>query len=196
MSDRHKWDSRYRQSPGTPATPCPLLEQFSHLLPPRGRALDLAAGRGGNALHLARHGLDTDAWDLSAVATAALDQHAKAEGLSLSAHCRDVIAEPPAPASFDVIVVSRFLHRPLCPSLARALRPAGLLFYQTFTREKCNPDTGPGNPAYLLERNELLQLFPDLTLLVYREEGLTGDCRSGVRNEAWLIAMQGDDDRL
>ena len=37
-------------------------------------------------------------------------------------------------AAYDVIVVFRYLHRPLFPALERALAPGGLLVYETFTR--------------------------------------------------------------
>ena len=57
---------------------------------------------------------------------------AQQRGLPLHAEGRDVVAAPPAPTSFDVIVVSRFLERALAPALIQALRPAGLLLYQQF----------------------------------------------------------------
>ena len=84
------------------------------------------------------------------------------------------------------MVVSRFLERSLAGNLVRALKPGGLLFYQTFIREKADA-AGPHNPAYLLRPNELLELFKDLRLLVYREEALIGDLDRGFRNEAMLV---------
>jgi len=69
---------------------------------------------------------------------------------------RDVVSRPPEPESADVIVVSRFLQRSLCSKLCDALRPNGVLFYQTFT-------SGLSNPDYLLKENELPELFASLT---------------------------------
>jgi tellurite methyltransferase len=43
--------------------------------------------------------------------------------------------------AFDVIVVSRFLDRTLSDAIIDALKPDGLLFYQTFTRDKDNTDS-------------------------------------------------------
>jgi tellurite methyltransferase len=91
--------------------------------------------------------------------------------------------------SYDVIVVSYFLERKLAPALIRALQPGGLLFYQTHIRDKVD-DSGPANEAFLLARNELLSLFSDLTVLVYREEGRVGDIRRGFRNRAMLVGMK------
>jgi SAM-dependent methyltransferase len=133
--------------------------------------------------------LSVSAWDISAVAVAGLSALANAEGLPLRAEVRDVVAEPPSPDSFDVIVVSHYLERGLAPALIRALRPGGLLFYQTFTVAKVS-DYGPRNPAFRLQANELLQLFADLQLLVYREEGRVGDTAQGFRDEAMLVAIK------
>ena len=180
-----KWDARYHEAGA--AVAAEVLARNRHLLPASGEALDLACGLGGNALLLARHGLRTTAWDLSPVAIARLA--AEAGDLPLRAEVRDVLAEPPRPASFDVIVVSRFLARDLCPALMAALRPAGLLFYQTFTRDKASPG-GPSNPDFLLAENELLRLFSGLRLRVYREEGRIGDVGQGLRNEALLVAQK------
>ncbi len=184
-----KWDTRYRKAGAAMAGE--VLAENRHLLPAKGEALDLACGLGGNALLLARTGLRTRAWDLSAVAIERLAAEADAEGLPLCAEVRDVVVAPPAAGSFDVIVVSRFLERGLCPALMAALRPGGLLFYQTFTRDKAVPG-GPSNPAFLLAENELLRLFDGLRLRVYREEGCLGDVTRGLRNEALLVAQRPD----
>ena len=188
-TDQTKWDRIYTDSPGKSAEPCAVLAAHSHLLPAGGGALDLACGRGGNALYLATRGYATHAWDVSAVAVQALSDQAARNDLPLMAEQRDVTADPPAAESFDIIVVSRFLDRTLAPAICAALREHGLLFYQTFIREKVS-DTGPHNPAYRLEANELLRLFQSLHLIYYREEGNVGDTRRGFRNEAMLVAQK------
>ena len=187
-----KWNLRYADADPVAARPCGALEDYAHLLPAQGRALDLASGLGGNAVFLARRGLDTAAWDVSPVAIAKLRDHAEQQGLSVHAEVRDVQSAPPNPDTFDVIVVSCFLERELAPALARALRPEGLLFYQTWTREAVD-DRGPQNPAFRLAPNELLALFRDLRVIVYREEGLIGDTTRGLRSEAWLVAIRSPD---
>lgn len=184
-----KWNLRYADGDPADATPCAVLERFAHLLPPDGTALDVACGLGGNARVLAKRGLLSRAWDLSPVAIKKLREHAEEHGLPIRAEVRDVEREPPDPDAFDVIVVSCFLERSLAPALAAALRPGGLLFYQTWTREAVD-DRGPGNPDFRLAPNELLELFPDLRLLAYREEGLFGNPAEGLRNQAWLVAAR------
>lgn len=190
MSDddelRRKWDARYTDSEGI-SVALDVLTENAHLLPDSGSALDLACGLGGSALFLAEQGLHTFAWDLSPVAVERLRQ--RVEGLSLVAEVRDVIAVPPDPESFDVICVGHFLDRARCPQIAAALRPGGLLFYQTFTRERVDA-SGPSTERFRLDVNELLQLFPELIVRVYREEGRLGDLSRGARNQAQLVAQK------
>ena len=185
---RRKWDTRYRETDRLPE-PAAVLAENRHLLPIKGRALDLACGLGSSALLLARAGLDVFAWDLSPVAIATLKARAAAEGLSVQAEVHDVQIDPPEPESFDVILVSHFLERDLTPSIAAALTAGGLLFYQTFTRESVTGQ-GPDNPAYRLDRNELLRLFPGLIVCYYREEGRVGDLTRGTRDSAQLVVQR------
>ncbi|MCP5419429.1 MAG: class I SAM-dependent methyltransferase [Gammaproteobacteria bacterium] len=185
---RSRWDERYRESGGG-HDPAAVLGQYAHLLPATGMALDLACGLGANALLLASRGLRTWAWDISPVAVERLKAAARRAGATIQAEVRDVVTQPPHPGSFDVIVVSRFLERSLSASLQAALRPGGLLFYQTFTRSRVT-DSGPRNNAYRLEDNELLSLFGGLKLRAYREEALLGDTRQGFRNEALMVAQK------
>lgn len=184
-----KWDERYRDARPEDAEPAFVLQNFLHLLPQQGNALDLACGLGANALLLAQRGLVTEAWDLSPVAINKLQALARRKQLPLQARVRDVTSEPPDQGSFDVIVVTHFLDRLLVPRLIAALRPQGLLFYQTFTVARVD-DSGPVSGHYRLTDNELLELFRGLRLLAYREEARVGDLRAGWRNQAMLIGQK------
>ncbi len=181
-----KWNQRYRCGGSAPQAARVLVENL-HLLPATGLALDLACGLGSNALVLADAGLQVQAWDLSEIAIEKLSAEASVRGAPVQALVRDAVAQPPESESWDVIVVSRFLERGLIPDLVRALRPGGLVFYETFTRTAVC-ETGPRNPAHRLGDNELLRLFADLTIRFYREEGRVGDSRRGVRGVAMLVA--------
>lgn len=191
MPDKQQqWNQRYRNdNPVDTPSPAFVLTENAHLLPERGNALDLACGLGGNALFMAKRGLQVVAWDYSRVAIEQLNQLAEHQKVSLQAEVRDVVMDPPEGQSFDVIAVSHFLDRSIISDLINTLKPGGLLFYQTFVQEKVN-DTGPGNPDFLLKPNELLELFSSLRKLVYREEGLVGNIKQGFRNEAFLVAQQ------
>jgi SAM-dependent methyltransferase len=183
-----KWNSRHAEaeSLGRVAT---VLEQNMHLATPGCRALDLACGRGANTLFMAASGLQVTAWDLSPVAIGRLERAAGEQGLGISTAVRDVIAFPPEPQSFDLILVSFFLERSLAPAIAAALKPGGLLFYQTYSRVAVS-DEGPSSEKFRLDDNELLGLFSGLKVRVYREERLLGDTRRGWRNMAMLVAQR------
>ena len=186
---QNKWQQRYLDTEATRPQPAPVLADNAFLLPRSGRALDLACGRGGNALLLAELGLQTEGWDYAPAAIEALNQLAQAEGLPLSGVVRDVEQQPPEPESFDVIVVSNFLARQIVPNLIAALRPGGLIFYQTFTHDAVS-EGGPGNPAFRLDDNELLQLFAGLRVLSYLELGSIGDVTRGMRNQALFVGCK------
>ena len=183
--DARKWNQRYRESKHTPV-PCELLREQAHLLPGEGTALDLACGLGGNSLFLAQQGMTVHAWDISDVAINRLADHHNDKILT---EIRDIITAPPPPDTFDCIVVSFFLHRQLCPAIAAALRPGGVLFYQTFTRDKLS-SKGPSNRDFLLENNELLHLFRDLEVRFYQENARCGDSTRGDRDTASLVAQK------
>ena len=190
VPDAERWDSRYRalEDDEYPRA-CDVLFANRHLLPEQGQALDVASGRGGNALLLAGHGLGTWAWDYSAVAVEKLRKYAEQDQLDIRAEVRNVVTTPPDPRTFDVIVVSHFLDRSICNNLADALRPGGLLFYQTFTIDRVT-DCGPDNPEYRLSPNELLRLFTDLRVVFYREEGRLGNPGQGFRDRAQFIGYK------
>lgn len=185
QTDQQKWDSRYRDTDRPPQAAQVLTDNL-HLLPATGTVLDLACGLGGNALVLAQHGLDVDAWDISPVA---IDQLAtQARGLSLHPKTVDIQATSLSGRYYDVIVVSYFLDRSLAPAIIEALRPGGLLFYQTFNQQQCG--RGPSRSAWRLQDNELLHLFAPLLVRYYREDGLCADTGLGIADEARLVAQK------
>jgi len=181
---QEKWDQKHTnaQSPGEIAR---VLSENLHLLPPQGDALDLACGRGANALQLARCGLNVQAWDISPVAIERLRTEADQLNLQLTAQVKDVTICPPEISSFDVVIVSHFLERNLAGAIERALRVGGVLFYQTFSQSSGN---GPRTKSFYLKDNELLELFPNLKLRVYRNESQLGDLNLGWRGLAMMVA--------
>lgn len=190
MNSREHWNERYRAATaGRQAAQ--VLKEHVHLLPGSGHALDLACGSGANSILLAQQGLHVVAWDIADVAIAALQSEAQARGLPVHAAVRDVAANPPAPETFDIIVVSYFLNRDIIPALIRALRPGGLIYYQTFIQQRVS-DRGPQREEFRLADQELLQLFSGLQVLFYREEGLVGDVQNGFRDEAMFIGKKPD----
>ena len=189
MSDRRDlWRSRYRSVESFPAPPGALLCN-QDLLPTRGAALDLACGLGSGALWLADRGLDTWAWDWAEPAIATLTQRAAAQGLALRAEVRDLVAVPPEPGRFDLILISRFLHRALIPAIAAALRPGGWLLHQTFTAT-APADRRPASPSHVLKPGELIELWVPPLEGVRHHEPTTVSKGHATESEAWLLAQR------
>ena len=182
-----KWDRIYKDSDFS--VPANVLLDNEFLLPEQGLALDLACGLGENALFLAEKGLESNAWDISSVALEKLKLKAKKKNLNISVKQRYIEPNCLPENVFDVIVLSHFLDRSLCNAIMDSLKPDGLLFYQTYVREKLD-SVGPKNPDFLLGRNELLMLFSPLTVVVYRENSLVGQLDCGERNEALYIGQK------
>lgn len=186
---KNKWDTIYAKADDDNTQAASILVEHSFLLPENGIALDLACGLGANALLLAKHGLKTYAFDISSTALNKLEQQASKQQLEINCQQQDIEQIPLDENYFDVIVVSRFLNRHLSNGIMTALKPEGLLFYQTFTQDKIS-SAPPNNPDYLLAKNELLKLFSPLQTLYYQEYALAGDISCGNRNEALYIGQK------
>ena len=190
-TDQH-WDAIYDRAlinDSDPLNCTEVLRENAFLLPPKGKAFDLACGMGANAMFLARHGLAVTAVDISKVAIDKLSAYASCNALDINAYDQNIDPNSIHKCAFDVIVVSRFLDRRLSDAIIDALKPDGLLFYQTFTREKVSPRP-PNNPDYLLMESELLALFAPLKVLFYRDNALIGNRLRGLRNEAQFVGQK------
>jgi SAM-dependent methyltransferase len=137
-----------------------------------GPVLDLACGRGRNALAAAEAGIRVVGIDRDPAALTALRAAARERRAALSTLRADLEAGlgiPVRSGTCGGILVFRFLCRPLAPAIEAALAPGGLLLYETFTIDQRSLGYGPSNPAFLLEPGELRALFPGLQVLHYSE---------------------------
>jgi len=163
-TDRARWDSRFSEGDWR-LEPFPLLVEHSALLS-GGAALDLACGPGHNTVWLAELGYTSIGVDISRVGLVQAQALARARGVSdRTAFIEaDFDSFRPAPGCCDLIIVLRFLHRPLFPALVRALRPGGLLFYATFNLRLEAIRQHPMRP-FLLEPGELRGSFHMLEII-------------------------------
>ncbi|CAA0110904.1 class I SAM-dependent methyltransferase [Zhongshania aliphaticivorans] len=170
---RTKWNLRHAERElATPASE--VLQQHAAMLPKQGNALDLACGLGRNAIFLAQQGLECDAIDVSDVALARLKNFADEQNLKINTVCADIEKNGLASKQYDVIVVSYFLYRPLFEAIQKALKPGGLLFYQTFVQAQTEHRTNskPVNTRFCLKQNELCVAFQNLKIHYYNETPL------------------------
>lgn len=168
------------------APPSPWLVAWREALvqqATRGPVLDLACGRGRNALAAAAWGVPTLGLDRNRDFLAGLVREAAAGGLPLHAIRFDLeqgYGIPVKAGTCAAILVFRFLFRPLAPAIEEALAPGGLLLYETFTLDQRKLGYGPEREAFLLSPGELPRLFPNLSI----EATWEGVEESGPRPEA------------
>jgi tellurite methyltransferase len=194
---RERWNERYAKPAfeAFPDAPADWLVEHRGLLEQLvagagdPRALDVACGDGRNARWLAELGFAVDAVDVSDVAVEAL-RAAAAEGvLRVDARVVD-LEHDELPGGYDLVVCMNYLQRDLFGALQRALAPGGLLLCETFSRAHVEELGRTFNPAYVLDRNELLRAFAALHVRHYREGVVT---RGGdERGVASIVAQRLD----
>lgn len=169
-----------------------VTQQFHRF--PKGKALDVACGTGRHALYLAANGFDVDAIDrdresLALVSTAAVQRHFSHLAVKEVDLERTTEERPEFPPNaYDVILVSFYLHRPLFPWLVDALKPRGVLVYETFTIENYVRHRHPRRWEFCLAQNELLRLTSSLRVLTYDEGEHEGGHGNGSVFTARLVA--------
>ncbi len=137
--------------------------RFAHLIGPGGTVLDLACGSGRHVRWLVAQGFAVTAVDRDPAAVEPLRQLAEIA-------VADIESGPwPLPGrTFDGIVVTNYLWRPLLPLLPGALNEGGVLIYETFADGQ--QDIGkPSRSDFLLRTGELLSAFAGLRVVAYED---------------------------
>ena len=158
----------------SPFQPSPFLHAVAHMIP-KGKILDVAAGEGRHALYLASQGYEVIGLDRNEQALATLTRKASEHHLpNLSTWNTDLEKDPTAPPSlgnqeYSGILVFFYLFRPLFPSLLQALKPGGILIYETFLVDNHVRYQHPRRKEFCLGHNELLHVTHPLRVLHYEE---------------------------
>jgi len=166
--ERRRWEERYAASAEAPSSPASVFLRESLQRLPRGQALDVACGEGRHTIFLARHGYRVDAIDLALTALQRLHAVVRRERLPVALIQANLEDLPLPPQRYDVILNMRYLQRSLWSRLKQALRPGGLIVFETFTSEQ-RRFGHPTNPAFLLQPGELRRFFADHEILHYTE---------------------------
>lgn len=143
--------------------PSAWLQRHAVLLKPGARVLDVACGNGRNVLWLAAQGHHVTGVDRDAAALATL----RGTGVQVLAD----IENGPWPfvgQTFDGVVVTNYLWRPLLPVLQTALAPGGVLIFETFAHGQQTVGR-PSRPDFLLQPGELLRAFSGLHIVAYED---------------------------
>ncbi|MFQ5433540.1 MAG: class I SAM-dependent methyltransferase [Anaerolineae bacterium] len=174
--DAHRWNERYMTDGDAwlASQPRQLLVEQAHWLPPGGLALDAAAGVAVHGRFLAKRGFHVIALDISEVGLRLARQDAQKKNLWLETAVYNLSHLWLPPNIFNVIINFRFLERGTFAVYRQALKPGGLLFFETFVRN----DPEEEHPDYFLNPGELRAAFADWQILHW-QEGVDGKCGKG-----------------
>jgi len=167
FDDRQRWETRYAAGDCRPERP-PSDFLVAHAERIRGRVLDLAAGNGRNALFLARRGNAVDAIDISFTGLRTARATADAERIELHVVQADLECFPLPVARYDAAINIRYLQRSLFEPLQKAVKPGGIVLFETFLVGQ-QAFGHPRNPAFMLQHDELPRAFANCEILFYSE---------------------------
>lgn len=141
----------------------PWIARFAHLVPAGGSVLDLACGRGRHLRFFAQRGHRVLGVDRDAEALATL----QGVGETLQADIENG-PWPLASRTFDAVVVTNYLWRPLFTRILESVAPGGVLLHETFAQG--NETVGkPSRPDFLLAPGELLRAYGSLRVVAYED---------------------------
>ena len=184
-NDQSKWDRQHGDADGAKAASRFLQEiiDSDHWTIAPGRALDIACGKGRNALFLASRGFQVTAMDISSVGLEQGRKQADESLLSIAWQQTDLEQLRLGSAEYDLIVNINYLQRSLIPQIKAAVKTGGHVIFDTYLIDQ-QVIGHPKNPDYLLLHNELLDHFRDFRVLFYREgkfvDGTGPSFRAGI----------------
>jgi tellurite methyltransferase len=176
MSEEEKsnWEKRYSDDGYEPrqAPSALLTEWVDDRLP--GRALELACGRGRNAMYLAAKGYAVTAIDISPRAITLADHMAREKGLKIDWIVADLDTYP-IQGRYDLIVISFFyVNKNMVPPIINALKSGGMLLYENHMLAPSTADEAHKH-RFHLKPGELKQLFEELKIIHYEERQVDGE---------------------
>jgi len=185
-TDKEKWNERY-STQDYPIEPSELVSKF-YKLAKKGTALDVAAGNGRNSSFLAAKGFEVDAIDISDVALSL----AKEKNEKIHLFNEDLDFFRLEKNSYDLIVNINFLQRRLFPQYKNALKPGGVLIFETFLEDKSRIEDDAIVKDHYLQINELLHAFISLQIIFYQERQIMAPIGE-LRDISSLVAINKTD---
>lgn len=165
------WDERFRAGdyPQDPE-PSAVLQAYTDAVPD-GRAMDVAAGTGRNAVHLASEGYEVDVVDRSREGLEITRANARERGVAdrLNLVQADLTTYGFPTEAYDLVTVSYYRAVDRFPDLKESLGSGGYLFAEHHLRTTDDAPVGPSTDRYRFGANELLHACLDLTVLYYDE---------------------------
>jgi len=169
--ESQEWDDRYagRELVWTAEPNMFVVAELQDLAP--GRALDVGAGEGRNAVWLASRGWQVTAVDFSAVGLAKGRSLAQNRGVAVDWVLADVRDYQPEPGCFQLVLIAYLQLREaeldgVLRRAATALAPGGVLLVVGHDLANLTEGTGgPQDPAVLQTAGSITRSLGDLTVV-------------------------------
>ena len=117
--------------------------------------LDIACGSGRHSIYAASKGYKVISLDISKEKILNFKSIKSIYPIQIDIEASN--AWPFKYKTFDAVIVTNYLYRPIFQNIINSIKPGGILLYETFSIE--NSIFGkPNNPKYLLKPQELLSL--------------------------------------
>ncbi len=147
----------------TIAEASPWIERWSYLVKPGATVLDVACGSGRHVRLFVSRLAKVTGVDRDAAAVARLKNVARIVVADIENGAWPLRGE-----TFDAVIVTNYLWRPLLPTIIESVAPGGVLLYETFGQQQ--PEFGsPKRPDFLLRPRELLQVVEGMHVLAYED---------------------------
>lgn len=168
LKDSEKWNNKYSSDEYiTGKEPSDWLADNASLLDGKGKALDIAGGEGRNSVFVASKGYEVTCLDISENGLQKAQALAQEKNTKITTLLADLDNKSLPENEYDLVLCFNFLDRSLFPGICKTLKPGGLIFYETFTLDHLKHSSF--KKEWVLEINELLQVFNGFRILRYRE---------------------------
>lgn len=139
------------------------VRRWTDLVPAGGTVLDVACGYGRHMRWFAARGHPVTGVDRLAEAISSVADLGEAVPADIESG-----PWPFSGRTFDAVVVTNYLWRPLLATIVQSVAPGGVLIYETFAAG--NETVGkPSRPDFLLQPGELLRACQGLRVVAYED---------------------------
>lgn len=157
--------------------PSPFIMEYLSRLKPGDAVLDVACGKGRHTRACLEYGFRVTAIDID---TSGLDDITDTADLRVIQADLENDVWPLDNETFDLVIVTNYLWRPLLAKIGAAVKPRSLLCYETFAmgNEKFGK---PSRPDFLLKKDELPKAYSSQFTTVHYSHGTENDPTPAVR---------------
>ena len=123
-------------------------------------------GEGRNGVYLAAKGFNVLGLDISEKGLQKARQLAESQNAKIETQVVDLETHTLEKNAYDLIICTYYMQRDLFPQFMEALKPGGMALVETYNMDYLK--YAKFNPKWLLETNELLEIFKGFKIIRYQ----------------------------